>query len=162
MGTEIERKFLVTGNSWHAPGVPETPIRQGYMAFGPPTAVRVRIAGEAATINVKTATLAIRRHEFEYAIPIEDAEELLATCCAGHVIEKTRYAVGFSGAQWEVDVFSGVNAGLVVAEIELDREDEPFDLPPWAGAEVSHDPRYLNTHLSQRPFTEWQEFADGL
>jgi adenylate cyclase len=155
MGTEIERKFLVADDSWRVPGVSATPIRQGYMALGPPTAVRVRIAGETATLNVKTATLDIRRHEFEYAIPVHDAEEIMATCCAGDVVEKTRFAVPFAGAVWEVDVFAGLNEGLVVAEIELNHEDQPFDVPPWAGAEVSHDPRYLNTHLSQHPFSAW-------
>jgi len=155
MGTEIERKFLVADGSWRVPGISATPIRQAYMAFGPPTAVRVRIAGEAATINVKTATLAIRRKEFEYPIPMADAEELMAACCAGCVVEKIRYAVPYAGAEWEVDVFSGENAGLVVAEIELSHEDQPFDVPPWAGAEVSDEPRYLNTHLSQQPFSKW-------
>ncbi|MCC6795094.1 MAG: CYTH domain-containing protein [Candidatus Hydrogenedentes bacterium] len=154
MGVEIERKFLVCGEDWG-----QTPraehCRQGYLAFGPPVAVRVRIMGGVATLNVKTATTAISRHEFEYEIPMTDAESILATSCAGAIIEKTRHCVEYGGKTWEVDVFAGSNAGLIVAEIEIDSEDEPFERPPWLGREVSGVPRYLNTSLCQRPYSEW-------
>jgi len=113
--------------------------------------------GGVATLNVKTATVSITRHEFEYEIPIADAEALLRTSCVGTAIEKTRHCVEYGGKTWEVDAFEGANAGLVVAEIELASEDEPFERPPWVGAEVSGDPRYLNTCLCQRPYTQWNE-----
>ena len=154
MGTEIERKFLVIDDSWRKNAEPGLPARQGYLCVGPPVAVRVRIMGGRATINVKAATLDITRKDFEYSIPLEDAEEVLALC-AGRCVEKTRYRVPFGDLTWEVDVFEGPNEGLIVAEIELDDADQYFDKPPWAGEEVSHDPRYLNTHLSCRPFAAW-------
>ena len=156
MGTEIERKFLVINDAWRGRGTAERCV-QGYLAFGPPVAVRVRIMGGVATLNVKTATVSITRHEFEYEIPIADAEALLRTSCVGTAIEKTRHCVEYGGKTWEVDAFEGANAGLVVAEIELASEDEPFERPPWVGAEVSGDPRYLNTCLCQRPYTQWNE-----
>lgn len=154
MGTEIERKFLVRGVAWRDVAKAE-PCRQGYLAYGPPVAVRIRIMGGIASLNIKTATTAITRSEFEYEIPIADGESILATSCAGAIIEKTRHCVEYGGRTWEVDVFEGANAGLVVAEIELDSEDEPFEPPPWLGREVSGDPRYLNTSLCKRPYSEW-------
>ena len=155
MGTEIERKFLVASNAWRTNAGPAVRIRQGYLAVGPPTAVRVRIAGDQATLNVKSATLNISRIEYEYAIPMADAEHILSALAEGYAIEKHRHRVFYSGKVWEVDVFDGVNEGLTVAEIELRSENEPFDVPPWAGEEVSADPRYLNTHLSRKPFSQW-------
>ena len=154
MGTEIERKFLVKDDTWRE-GAQGVRCRQGYMAGGPPVAVRVRIMGGVATLNIKKATVDITRDEFEYTIPLEDAEALLAGLCKGYPIEKTRYKVSFEGMLWEIDVFEGANEGLVVAEVELDDVDQYFDKPPWAGEEVSHDPRYLNTQLSRWPFAEW-------
>lgn len=156
MGTEIERKFLVLHAEWH-PAVPGDACIQGYLAYGPPVAVRVRIMGGAATLNVKTATVSITRHEFEYTIPLDDARDLIAHSCQGAVIEKTRYCVEYGGKTWEVDVFEGANAGLIVAEIELDSEDERFVRPPWLGREVSGDPRYLNTSLCRHPYAHWTE-----
>jgi len=154
MGTEIERKFLVKGDAWRE-GAKGVPCRQGYMCVGPPVAARVRIMGDRATLNVKRATLDIARDEFEYTIPREDAEALLAGLCEGHVIEKTRYEIEYAGMTWEVDEFHGVNAGLIVAEIELDAVDQEFDRPPWVGEEVSSDARYLNSHLTRHPYSEW-------
>lgn len=155
MATEIERKFLISDPAFLLGLSPGDHCVQGYLAFGPPVAVRVRIMGGVATVNVKTATLSISRHEFEYEIPLADAQALLKTSCAGPPVEKTRHTVEYGGKTWEVDVFAGANAGLVVAEIELDAEDESFALPPWAGREVSGDPKYLNTCLCQRPFSTW-------
>jgi adenylate cyclase len=154
MGTEIERKFLVCNDTWRD-GEDGKSLRQGYLCLGPPVAVRVRVGGGEAILNVKKATVALTRNEFEYAIPLGDGEALLAGLCTGFVIEKTRYKVNYAGNGWEVDVFHGANEGLIVAELELDSEDQPFEKPPWAGEEVSHDPRYLNTHLSQRPYSSW-------
>lgn len=156
MGTEIERKFLVTHDGWRLEGAGDRCV-QGYLAFGPPVAVRVRIMAGIATLNVKTAAVSITRHEFEYEIPSADAEALLATSCHGAAIEKTRHCVDYGGKTWEVDVFEGANAGLIVAEIELDSEDGPFERPPWLGEEVSGDPRYLNTSLCQRSYSQWTE-----
>jgi adenylate cyclase len=154
MGLEIERKFLVTGVPWRQAG-PGVRVRQGYLCSGPPVAVRVRVAGARANLNLKQATLDIVRDEFEYEIPLEDAELLLRRHCAGRCVEKTRYRLDWAGRTWEIDVFEGANAGLVVAEVELDREDDPVDLPPWAAQEVSGDPRYLNTYLAVCPFSTW-------
>lgn len=155
MAIEIERKFLVTDDSWRA-GAPRCErFRQGYLASDPGCSVRVRLEGEVGRLNIKSATLGIHRHEYEYAIPAADAAELLDTLCAKPLIEKTRYFVEHAGHTWEVDRFEGENAGLVVAEIELDHADEPFERPPWLGEEVSHDPRYYNVSLVKHPFKEW-------
>lgn len=155
MPQEIERKFLVTGDGWRAATHKTKRIRQGYLAVGPPVAVRVRLSGDEAILNVKNATQAITRSEYEYAVPVQDAEELLAGLCMGDIIEKTRHEVPGDGVTWEVDVFHGANEGLVVAEVELASEDQAFERPPWLGEEVSDDPRYLNTSLCQRPYRAW-------
>ncbi|MBT8135439.1 MAG: CYTH domain-containing protein [Gammaproteobacteria bacterium] len=154
MAQEIERKFLVADDSWRA-GVERTAdYRQGYLANTDRVSVRVRIGTDAANLNFKSATLDIVRDEYEYPIPLADAGRLLGLC-AGSVVEKTRHFVTFAGHLWEVDEFRGANAGLVVAEIELDRVDERFERPPWLGAEVSHDLRYYNVSLAQTPYREW-------
>jgi adenylate cyclase len=155
LATEIERKFLVKDDGWRAGAEPGVRFRQGYLAGGDKASVRVRVEGEKGNLNIKGATLGVRRQEFEYPIPLEDANAMLDTLSSGRLVEKTRYCVPVGGHVWEVDVFEGENAGLVVAEIELDHEDEPFVMPEWAGAEVSHDPRYYNVYLSQHPFKEW-------
>lgn len=154
MGREIERKFLVASDAWR-PGFDPKPMRQGYLTFGPPVSVRVRVSGQKAYLNIKQSTLSIARDEFEYEIPVTDAEHLLAHGCAGQAVVKTRHHVKHGGLLWEVDVFEGANAGLVVAEVELDSEHQRVDLPLWVGREVSGDPRYLNSSLAQRPFTTW-------
>lgn len=151
---EVERKFLVKDDAWRA-GAQGLSIRQGYLCVGPPVAVRVRIVGNKAQLNIKKATLAVTRDEFEYSIPLEHGETLLRSLCEGHIIEKTRYKVPFGGLTWEVDEFHGANDGLVVAELELHDERQPFAKPPWLGEEVSHDPRYLNTSLSRNPYSQW-------
>lgn len=151
MGTEIERKFLVRGDSWR-PGAPGVLQRQGYLSTEDPT-VRVRIEEGRATLCVKGAQTGLARPEFEYAIPVADAERMLGLC--RFVVEKTRYVREFGGRRWEIDVFHGANEGLVVAEIELAREDESFALPLWLGAEVSRDPRYRVASLARNPFRKW-------
>ncbi len=156
MGTEIERKFLVASHDWRAVADAGTAMKQGYLAIGPPAAVRVRLEGNQAFLNIKQSTLDISRAEFEYPLPAADAEELLETLCAGRTVEKTRYCVEYGGRTWEVDVFKGLNAPLIVAEVELESTADAIELPPWAGAEVSGDPRYLNTYLSQHPFSTWE------
>ena len=155
MGIEIERKFLVINDSWLKAASVALPIKQGYLVGGRAASVRVRLQGDTANLNIKSATLGVRRQEFEYAIPLEDAEILLTTLCQRPIIEKTRYLVSYANKQWEIDVFDGDNAGLVVAELELHDEAERFDPPPWLGKEVSDDPRYYNSCLSQHPFKDW-------
>lgn len=155
MATEIERKFLVRDASWREHADAGTAYRQGYMAGAERASVRVRREGEQAFLNIKSATLGIRRLEFEYPIPPQEADTLLAQLCQQPLIDKTRYHVHHGRHIWEVDVFHGDNAGLVVAEIELQHEDEVFETPPWLGEEVSHDPRYYNVSLVRHPFKDW-------
>lgn len=156
MATEIERKFLVLDDSWRAEATRSVRMRQGYLSGGGQSSIRVRVQGDEAFLNIKSATLGVRRLEYEYPIPLRDAEEMLDRLCAGPLIEKTRYDVPRAGHVWEIDVFEGDNAGLVVAEIELDGEDDFFEKPAWAGAEVSHDPRYYNVSLVKNPYKNWR------
>jgi adenylate cyclase len=153
MGTEIERKFRVHGEGWREGRA--TRLTQGYLCAGPPTAVRARIAGDQAWLNIKHATIDISRLEYEYPIPVSDAQEMLDSLTQGALIDKTRHVLDYGGKTWEVDEFHGANAGLVVAELELNDAGEQFERPPWLGEEVSDDPRYLNAYLCQHPYTEW-------
>lgn len=159
MAAEVERKFLVTGERWRADAVRSMRIVQGYIVGSASASVRVRVSGDRAWLNLKSATVGVSRAEFDYEIPLADAEQMLATLCSGPVIRKTRYFVPHAGREWEVDVFEGDNAGLVVAEIELESEDAPFDRPPWAGREVSADARYYNAALVERPYRLWKNEA---
>ncbi|HEY5811959.1 MAG TPA: CYTH domain-containing protein [Terrimicrobiaceae bacterium] len=154
MGKEIERKYLVSEESWRS-DVSGCRYRQGYLSRDPKRVVRIRQAGTEAFITIKGISQGIARPEFEYAIPFSDAEQLLKLCLPA-LVEKTRSTIDYRGKRWEVDEFHGKNAGLVLAEIELASEDENFDLPPWIGEEVSNDRRYFNSYLSEHPFTEWQ------
>ena len=155
MAIEIERKFLLQNDSWREQGGPGTPYRQGYRAGAKFSSVRVRIEGDQANLNIKSGDLTIRRTEYEYPIPFEDAQEILDSLCPGGVIEKTRYRVPYAGHVWEIDVFAGDNQGLVVAEIELRHENEEFGRPGWLGEEVSDDPRYYNVNLIASPYKDW-------
>ncbi len=153
MGIEIERKFLVTDDSWKATAGEGLVCRQGYLCSGDGKTVRVRVIGEKAFLTIKGPTNGISRSEFEYDIPAGDAEALLALC--GDPVEKVRYFIPYAGMVWELDVFSGANEGLVMAEIELESEGQSFALPAWAGEEVSGDFRYYNAYLAKHPFTGW-------
>lgn len=154
MGLEIERKFLVQQALW-APNVVGERLIQGYIAAnGQQLSVRVRIVAEQAWLNIKGRINDISRHEYEYEIPIKDAQELLMNF-AGNIVDKLRYKVEHKGHVWEVDEFLGENKGLLVAELELSSEGEQFAKPPWLGQEVSSDPRYLNTSLAKHPFSQW-------
>ena len=153
MGLEIERKFLVTGTAWKALATGVL-TRQGYLSTAVDRTVRVRIAGDRGFLTIKGRTHGLSRAEFEYAIPVEDAAAML-DLCEKPLIEKTRYRVPFGAHTWEVDEFHGANAGLVVAEVELESADEEPALPPWVGREVSRDARYYNANLVKRPFTTW-------
>ncbi len=152
MAVEIERKFLVTGDAWRNDG--GVLYRQGYLNRDKMRTVRIRIAGDAAFLTIKGKSTGASRAEFEYPVPMDDAQALLALC-DGPLIEKTRYIVLHAGHRWEVDEFAGDNAGLVVAELELSAEDEAFDAPAWLGAEVTHDARYFNSNLASQPFCTW-------
>jgi len=152
MAVEIERKFLVVGTAWRS--TPGTPYRQGYLNRDKERTVRVRIAGEQAFLTVKGATQGATRAEFEYEIPLGDAGQLLRLC-DGPIIEKVRRVIVHQGSTWEVDEFSGQNAGLVIAEIELAAEDQTFARPDWLGSEVTHDPRYYNSSLAAHPYSTW-------
>jgi len=154
MGREIERKFLVASDSWRDAANAGTLFSQGYLSTDPDRSVRVRVAGAAAYLTVKGRSEGAGRSEFEYEIPVADARELLALC-ARPPLEKTRYRVPFGGKTWEVDVFHGVNDGLVVAEIELEDEAEDFAQPNWAGDEVTGEARYYNLRLSEHPYRDW-------
>ncbi|MQT12003.1 CYTH domain-containing protein [Rhizobiales bacterium Sp-1] len=158
MAVEIERKFLVVGDGWQAESAGSTPIRQGYLARSASAIVRLRIAGDEAFVTIKGKTDGLTRPEFEYAIPVADAEDLLKLCEDG-VIEKVRHDVPVDAAPWTVDVFSGDNAGLVFAEVECPSEEaaEAVLLPSWLGREVSHDRRFDNASLSRRPFVQWSD-----
>ena len=158
MGTETERKFLVRNDAWRAAAVDSRRLRQGYVAIDGQTTVRVRTDGERAWLTLKGPQSGISRPEFEYEIPPADAEGLMGFC-RGRTVEKVRYRVPADGHLWEIDEFSGDNAGLVLAEIELRQPDELFERREWLGAEVSEDPRYLNANLSLKPFSEWDQSA---
>lgn len=155
MALEIERKFLVKSNTWKASADAGTRFSQGYLCDSGPGSVRVRVEGDRANINIKSATISMQRHEFEYEIPLQDAEEMLARICIRPIIEKTRYLIETGIHTWEVDVFHGDNAGLVVAEIELTHADQEFIRPEWLGEEVTDDHRYYNVCLVKHPFKDW-------
>jgi adenylate cyclase len=157
MATEIERKFLLNSDDWRDASDAGTRFRQGYLIGAKKASVRVRIEGDKANINIKSATLGVQRQEYEYPIPLAEAQELLDTLCEKPQIEKTRYHVHHGEHLWEVDVFAGDNEGLVVAEVELDDENESFEMPPWAGDEVSHDKRYYNVCLVKHPYSKWRD-----
>ena len=154
MGVEIERKFLLNGDQWRALGQPLL-LRQGYLSSTPARVVRVRIEGEQAFMTVKGKSVGATRGEWEYPIPLLDANELLALC-EQPLVEKYRRKIEFAGNVWEVDEFLGANAGLVVAEIELFSENQQFERPEWIGAEVTHDARYFNSALARHPYSAWQ------
>jgi len=154
MGIEIERKFLVTSDRWMTEGEPVL-LRQGYLSSHPERVVRVRIEAGRGVMTIKGKNVGASRGEWEYPLPLADAEEFLDKLCEQPIIEKYRRRIPYAGFVWEVDEFLGVNAGLVVAEIELPSEDQPFDKPDWAGDEVTHDTRYLNSSLIKLPYSKW-------
>lgn len=155
MATEIERKFLVINDSWRNDVTDSIHYLQGYFATNESCSIRVRIGGGKADINIKSATLGITRSEYDYPIPVQDAREMLDALCIKPLIEKTRYHVHHQDRLWEIDVFAGDNAGLVVAEVELESADAAITLPDWIGEDVSHDPRYYNVCLVEHPYKNW-------
>lgn len=154
MAEEIERKFLVHGSGWRT--VDPVRISQGYLNRDKQRTVRVRTDGTQAFLTVKGITIGATRSEFEYEIPLADAQALLGMC-DGPLVEKLRHKIHHGGHVWEVDEFLGENMGLVVAELELRSEAESFARPPWLAAEVTHDARYFNANLAKNPFAHWRD-----
>lgn len=157
MATETERKFLLKDDSWKE-GATGTAYKQGYLTSTKERTVRIRIAGTKGLITIKGPAMegSLTRPEYEYEIPLTDAQELFDTLCEPGKIEKTRHKIPFEGHVWEVDVFHGANEGLVMSEVELQDEHENVILPPWIGQEVSDDPRYFNGRLAKEPYTTWK------
>ena len=147
MAVEIERKFLVVSDAWRLDARPGRQFCQGYVARTPRGTVRVRRIGATASLAIKSRRKGLSRQEFEYPIPVAEAEAMLREVCGQPLIEKTRYEVRHAGLLWEVDVFDGAAEGLVLAEVELAAEDQLVELPRWVGAEVTQDPRYRGSSI---------------
>lgn len=156
MALEIERKFLLGSDGWRDAVHRSEHLRQGYLNHEVRCSVRVRTSGERAWLNIKSVTIGAQRHEFEYEIPIDDAHLMLDTLSRKPLIEKVRHFVQYGDHTWEIDEFEGENAGLTVAEIELQHPEEPFERPTWLGEEVTQDVRYYNTSLSEHPYKDWK------
>jgi CYTH domain-containing protein len=155
MGREIERKFLVRDLSVIRE-LAGTEIRQGYLSLEPERIVRVRVAGRRAFVTIKGISVGASRPEYEYEIPTDDATELLDRIALRPLVEKTRYRLPAGDLTWEIDVFSGENEGLAVAEVEMPSEDTNVPVPTWAGEEVTGDARYFNAALVRRPYRDWK------
>jgi adenylate cyclase len=154
MPTEIERKFLVKGDRWRELGQGKA-YSQGYITADENRSVRVRIAGDEGFLTIKGKTVGAARSEYEYAIPVEHAKEMLQNLCVPPLIQKTRYRVEWEGLLWEIDEFAGENQGLIIAEVELTDANQTVILADWIGEEVTHDPRYYNSNLAKYPFGQW-------
>jgi adenylate cyclase len=162
MSFEIERKFLVRGDGWRGLVSGQTTIRQAYLASGGKSSTRIRISsGGTATLTIKSRPADLRRLELEYSIPVLQAEVLMQLR-EGSIIEKTRHTVPYGGLTWEVDVFSGENLGLILAEVELKDVDQAVDIPSWIGREVTAQPQYYNSFLAQQPFNSWSMRAQSM
>ena len=155
MGIEIERKFLLSGDGWKALGA-GTAYRQGYLSAVKERTVRVRTIGKQGFLTIKGISVGASRLEYEYEIPLGDADAMLNELCEKPLIEKKRYKIEYAGFIWEVDEFFGENEGLVVAEVELDSEDQAFNKPEWVGEEVTGDARYFNSNLIKKPYSQWK------
>jgi adenylate cyclase len=155
MALEIERKFLLCSDGWRSAVSSRMLMRQGYLSSGSRCSIRARIADERAWLNLKAKRSGMTRLEYEYSIPVQDANEILAELCDGPLVEKYRHEVIVGRHVWEIDEFLGDNAGLIVAEIELSSEAELFERPQWVGEEVTEDARYYNFNLAKRPFSRW-------
>ncbi len=157
MALEIERKYLVKNDAWRDQVISESKLLQGYLARGQGVGatIRVRIGDGRAILNIKGVSKGFTRPEFEYEIPLQEGEEIVREVAIQPCIEKTRYRVQCGNHTWDLDVFEGENDGLIVAEIELQSEDESFEMPEWAGEEVTDDRRYSNANLVERPFNDW-------
>jgi adenylate cyclase len=155
MPTEIERKFLVIDDAWRAVASRRELYRQGYLANTRLCSIRVRLGDRGAWLGLKGNARGAVRAEYEYQVPLAEAGEILDRFCVDGLVEKYRHWVPFAGHEWEVDEFLGANAGLVVAELELEHEDESFERPHWLGMEITADVRYYNSSLAQLPYAAW-------
>lgn len=155
MAKEIERKYLVKGNEWRSLGKGEV-YCQGYIPTQGKQTVRIRIIGDRGYLTIKGQATGRSRSEFEYTIPVADAREMLETLCVRPFIEKTRYKISQGDLIWEVDEFAGANQGLIIAEVELESEEQEIELPNWIDREVT-DAKYYNSHLVKHPYTEWKD-----
>ena len=155
MAQEIERKFLVKDDSWRGLAGTGKEYLQGYLSLDRERVVRVRMKDGRGVLTIKGERVGISASEYEYPIPAADAEEMLHKLCLRPLIQKVRFEVPFQGLTWEIDEFQGENRGLILAEVELDSEEQAVPLPPWVGLEVSHDKRYANASLVQSPFGTW-------
>jgi adenylate cyclase len=156
MKQEIERKFLLSNTSWKGLADDGSKITQGFLSSNPERVIRIRIINNAGILTVKGKLKGITRKEFEYDIPLDEAKQLLELC-EKPIIQKTRFKIYLDDLLWEIDVFEGVNAGLVIAEVELKSETVNFEIPDWIGKEVSDDMRYYNVNLMMNPFSEWNK-----
>jgi adenylate cyclase len=154
VGQEIERKFLVANDTWRTHAVGKH-YRQGYLPTQNGITVRVRVVEDMGYLTIKGPTIGITRTEYEYEIPVADAEQMLCDLCEHPLIEKIRHTLNVNDLTWEIDEFSGDNQGLILAEVELKDTHQPIQLPSWAGQEVSDDPRYFNAYLAKYPFCRW-------
>lgn len=155
MGIEIERKYLVKNNAWKQQGQGQL-YQQGYLSSHPDRVVRVRTVADRGYLTIKGRTVGASRAEYEYSIPYADAQSMLDQLCQGPIIKKMRYRIDYAGLVWEVDEFMGENQGLVVAEVELNDEQQAITLPEWVGDEVTFDKRYYNANLLAHPFSQWK------
>lgn len=156
MAIEVERKFLLKNDDWRTFVHQSLSMRQGYLNDEIGCSIRVRTCAGQAWLNIKSVTVGAQRQEYEYEIPVADGNQMLDTLARKPLIEKVRHLVEYRGHLWEVDEFAGDNAGLVVAEIELEHPDVEFARPDWVGEEVTHDIRYYNTLLAKHPYKTWQ------
>ena len=155
MSIEIERKFLVTGDQWRI-FTEGTDYRQGYLSTDPERTIRIRTIGEKGYLTIKGKTEKATRDEFEYEIPLEDANWMLEGLCKRPLIEKIRYEIRFNEFLWEIDEFKGENEGLIIAEVELNDVNTDIGLPDWIGKEVTDDPKYYNASLVKSPYSSWK------
>ncbi len=156
MAQEIEHKFLIKNNDWVEHVDKSSEYKQGYLISDDKRSIRVRISNNTAWLNIKSASIGTLRQEYEYEIPLEEGKEILNTLCEKPMIEKIRHFVPYKQHLWEIDVFSGDNEGLVVAEVELSKVGEAFEKPPWLGNEVTDDIRYYNNQLCKNPYKDWK------
>lgn len=155
MAIEVEHKFLLINDDWRKLVSRSVKYKQGYLASEAGSSIRVRISDDKAWLNIKSATPGTHRSEYEYEIPLQDANEIISSLCRKPLIEKTRHFVPVNDHIWEIDEFEGENEGLIVAEIELQTIGETFSKPEWIGAEITYDLRYYNNNLSLFPFNKW-------
>jgi adenylate cyclase len=156
MAVEIEHKFLLANNDWRQQVSYSVKYKQGYLSAVATSSIRVRISNDQAWLNIKSATIGTHRHEYEYEIPLSDAQEIITNLCSKPIIEKTRHIVINENNTWEIDEFEGDNSGLIVAEIELLEVGASFSIPAWLGEEVTSDLRYYNNNLASHPYSVWR------